>query len=331
MSTDKKTNLEVLKKIAPPSEFVEDRISVIIPFYGSFNTDRFFLTLDSVMAQKNVDLEVVVSEQGEFPQLEERIGDAKYIFGQHTPSAELSDFRPGLVRDIAIRNSGGEFIYTTDADIVFLNPFYLEVAYNLLKKDSNLVLNRPPMRRLPLVQFDSFKSAARTGIQDVVSYLDFSQDYFAFMDGRKIKVKVITRQPKEGYPEAEDYAKTFTAYYEEFERYIGDPSLKGKEPIIWNENRHCGGIFMRREQFDIVGGYCRDFINWGCEDSDLQWKLLQCFNSVRFPLSREYEVLHLDHPKGYFSPEMWKRNEAIASKRRDEGVVNSAIYDYKNK
>ena len=82
---------------------------------------------------------------------------------------------------------------------------------------------------------------------------------------------------------------------------------------------------FRREQFVSVGGYCEDFVNWGCEDSDLQWKFAEKYGIEFFP--DELEVIHLDHPKGYFSPEMWVRNEKIITQRKSEGVESAIRLD----
>lgn len=88
--------------------------------------------------------------------------------------------------------------------------------------------------------------------------------------------------------------------------------------MFWNENRHCGGNLFRMKQFKAVGGYSEEFINWGCEDSDLQWKFSQLYHLQFFP--ENLEVIHLDHPKGYFSPEMWAKNEEISRRRIEEGL-----------
>ena len=85
--------------------------------------------------------------------------------------------------------------------------------------------------------------------------------------------------------------------------------------------------FFRRKQFEIVGGYCEDFINWGCEDSDLQWKFKEVFDLQFFPEGKEFMVMHLDHKRGYFSPEMWKRNEKICSERKQKGILKVAKED----
>ena len=84
---------------------------------------------------------------------------------------------------------------------------------------------------------------------------------------------------------------------------------------------------MRRKHLDLVGAYCERFINWGCEDSDLQWKLGERFSLQFIPNEARFEVIHLDHPKLYFSKEAWKRNEAIADCRKRQGAYISIAQD----
>ena len=296
-------------------KFKKGLVSVVLPIYGDFDSRRAILSVESIRNQKGIDFEIIVSEQGELPKLKSELPqDVKYIFNEHVPSRELSDFNPGLVRNLAISNSEGEFIYTNDADILFLNENYLAEGISLLRKNPILALHRPPMRRLPIENFEHFWDMAnKGGITLAMKSLDLSQPYLATTDG-------ITRELKVVKKEGEYYQKTFTTSMDSFRRYLSDPFLKGKEPTIWTEDLHCGGNLLRKEHFEMVGRYCEDFINWGCEDSDLQWKLMQTTELGFFPYTKEFEVLHLDHERRYFSPEMWKRNESIENDRKIMGI-----------
>ena len=90
--------------------------------------------------------------------------------------------------------------------------------------------------------------------------------------------------------------------------------------MIWSEDLHCGGNLFRKEHFYQVGRYCENFVNWGCEDSDLQWKMTAYYDLQFFPKTEKFEVLHLDHSKDYFSSSMWNLNEEICAKRKTAGV-----------
>ena len=290
--------------------------SVVIPLYGQFDVARARASVESVLSQGGIDLEVVVSEQGEFPRFPETAG-VKHFFSYHKPQTELSDFNPGKVRNLGVLNSTGEFVYTNDADIVFSTIDYLSRAIEILESNRGHVLFRPRMRRLPIGDFTVFYEwVKKQGIIQAISRLDFGQNYIVTIDGAPRKVRVFEKEST--------YRKTFTAFEEDFQVFSGSNN-NGLEPMFWNENRHCGGNLFRREQFDTVGGYCEDFVNWGCEDSDLQWKLSDTYGIGFFP--DDFEVIHLDHPKGYFSPEMWSRNEKICALRKIEGVETAIKAD----
>jgi len=224
-------------------------VSVVIPIYGSFDERRAVASVSSILNQKDVDLEVVISEQGivpKFPSIDD--SRVKHIFNKHIPQENLSDFNPGRVRNLAIEQSTKEFLYTNDADVVFLNEYFLSKSLGLLEQDEFLSIKRPPMRRLPLDNFEKFWDIhTKDGIKGALSKLDFSQDYFATLDGILRNVKSVTK------PSDENYNKTFVAYMEDFQRYLSDDSLKGQEPKIWTENKHCGGNLLRRKHFEEVG------------------------------------------------------------------------------
>lgn len=304
-----------INKFLKKKDIKKGSISVIFPIYGKFDTERLLIAIESVKNQKNVDVEIIVSEQGRTPKLKNKLGgEIKYIFKKHIPKKNLSDFNPGKIRNDAIRISSGEFIYTNDSDIVFMDENFLEKCKKLLESDSNLVLYRPSMRRLPLENFCEFKKRVKEKrIFNAIDSLNLENEFIASTDKLKRDLKVVTKN-------TEEYLKVFTTSKDNFQRYVADSSLKGKEPKIWSENLHAGGNFFRRVHFEEIGGYCEDFINWGCEDSDLQWKFKQIFNLQFFPKINEFTVIHLDHKKDYFSSEMWKRNEGICAERKDKGI-----------
>lgn len=297
-------------------------ISVIVPVYGQFDINRALLAVDSARGQRGVNVELVVSEQGEYPRIQNRIDlPVKYVFTYHKPSETLSDFNPGLVRNLGVKISSGEFLYTNDADVLLLNPNFLATLRDAVIANPNLALYRPPMRRLPIDCFDEFCRRVKSdGVDKAIKSLNLNQPFLAITDDRLRELKVVTRQRNE-------YEKTFTAFMGDFQRYLADVSLKGSEPLIWAEDRYAGGNFLRRKLFYDVGGYCERFVNWGCEDSDLQWKLGQRYNLQLFPKEQRFEVVHMDHTRGYFSREMWQRNEVICAERKAKGVQGAIDED----
>ena len=109
--------------------------------------------------------------------------------------------------------------------------------------------------------------------------------------------------------------------------YDVDPSLRGSEPVIWNQVVHIGGLFAERERILAVGGYHDGFRVWGNEDTDLQWKLAVTGGVGILPDSERLEVLHLDHDKEYFLKDVWLRNKEIHARRRKRGVERAIRND----
>lgn len=300
-------------------------ISVVLPLYGSFDVQRSLIVIESIKLQKNVLTEIVVSEQGEqrrFPNVE----GVKYTFKYHRPQEHLSDFNPGNVRNLAIAKSTANLIYTNDSDIVFTDPNYLERSADFLQAEPNRVLYRPFMRRLPLNNFSTFCSwVSESGLEIAISKLHKNQEFLLKTSPDYREMKVFSKKSEEA-----NYTKTFASLIEDYQEYVrrglGSDEKLNFWPVYWNENRHCGANMFRRTHFENVGGYCEDFINWGCEDSDLQWKFRETLKLDFFP--EDLEVLHLDHPKGYVSPKMWAENEKACSQRRNiEGLKASIQRD----
>jgi len=116
-------------------------ISVVVPLYGKFNLARTLVSVQSILSQKDINYEVIVSEQGESPQFSEMPG-VKHIFRYHKPRTDLSDFNPGNVRNHAITLATGKYIYTNDADIVFLDPQYLAKSVESLHGSTERVFEK---------------------------------------------------------------------------------------------------------------------------------------------------------------------------------------------
>lgn len=302
-------------------------ISIVIPIYRDFNIQRILRCIDAIKFQKDVDVEIVVSEQGEarrFPKVE----GVKHIFTYHKPLPNLSDFNPGKVRNIAIMKSTKDYIYTLDADVIIPDPHFFKKILEILKKNPNKVLYRPFMRRLPLDNFEEFNSWCKSlGFETALKKLIINQNFLIKTSPEYREIKIFEKDSKEA-----NYRKTFTSLIEDYKKYVeerlGSDDNLNFWPVYWNENRHCGSNLFSRKQFLSVGGYCEEFVNWGCEDSDLQWKFREIYQLEFFP--PELEVIHLDHLKNYLSPVMWARNEEISTKRKKDGIKLAVEFDKKN-
>jgi len=301
-----------------------DEISVIIPIYGDFDIKRALICIDSIKSQKDVNVEIVVSEQGESRRFPE-IKGIKYIFNHYKPKKEVSDFNPGRIRNIAVMNSTKKYIYTLDADIVFPDPLFLKKSLDFLKEKPNRILFRPLMRRLPRDNFEEFDGWYDSlGFEAALKKLIINQEFLVKTSPKYIELKIFEKISKEA-----GYKKTFTSLIEDYKKYIEERLGSDEEfnfwPIYWHENRHCGSNLFKREQFMEMGGYCENFINWGCEDSDLQWKFRETYSLEFFP--DNLEVIHLDHSRKHISPKMWDENEKKSAQRKNEGVELAIKYD----
>lgn len=300
-------------------------VSVIFPIYGNFYADRLLLSIASARAQEGINVEIVVAEQGTVPTLEGKLDPSiTYLFQAHASGKDTGDFNPGEIRNRAIANASGEFIYTNDADVVFMNKRFLAKSLEILDQNPDMVLHRPPMRRLPIDNFDEFKKRANEhGLPATIASLNLGNEFLATTDHKERDVKVAVSN-------SEGDLRVRTTSKEDFDRYLSDSSLKENEHVIWSENVHYGGNFFRREQFESIGGYCERYINWGCEDTDLQWKFKNMFNLQLFPKIAEFTVLHLDHEKRYLLAETVRRNEGVFERRRQGGVYAAIKEDREN-
>ncbi len=289
-----------------------DLISVIIPVFKGFDNSRVLIAIDSLKSQRDVNIEIVVAEQSDEPSLADTRG-ITYVSVDPTKINNRHSI-PGMVRNLAVRSSFGNYVYNSDGDIVFPNNRFFYEILELIKTGKDIALYRPPMRRLPLSEFDYFRANwEKNGIENAVNGLDMTEKFIAKSPGSKSRIKSF-RKKESGK------IKTFLCTDEDYDEYMDVKNGKGTEPRFFTLDVHAGGTFMERRHFDQVGGFCEKFVAWGCHDADIQWKLRGILNLIEFPKDKEYEVLHLDHPRGYFDEEIWKINRALQQSRRERDV-----------
>lgn len=291
---------------------MKPQISVVIPIYGDFDSKRLELVLKACKNQKGIDLEAVVSEQNLEPQFEAVARKLEVTYVHTLP--ELAEdktplFNTGLVRNEGVQVSSGNFLYLTDADIVFIDKEYL-LHLTRLSKESNFTLIKPPMVRLLKPSFEKFYwSVQHLGVTSALLQLDLS-GYVTYIGPNNSKLRIIQRKNR-----------TLTISEDFFEKFKADSSLRLLAPTLFYDTAHIGGIFVPRQRFDSVVGYCERFYKWGYEDSDLQWKLAQIASIEEIPSQARFKVLHLDHPKSYFCPEQNEINRTIAEVRMQEQIL----------
>ena len=296
---------------------MNDKVSVLLPLYGTFDPEKVKMGIASLKNQKNIDLEISVAEQSTKPTL----SGIRGVTYEHSLPVFSSDgyLIPGLVRNLAAKNSSGNFIYNNDGDIIFGNPNYLNSLLQLIKKDEKLCLYQPAMRRIPLDNFVDFKNRfERGGIKKTIDDLDLSQPYGATYKDNFIKIRHFKKDNDGDVEISVATEKDHRAYHS------GDN--KGKEPFFYTLHIHAGGTMMARSQFEKIGGYCEDFAGWGCHDVDIQYKLKSLFNLQKIHKISDLEILHLDHQRGYFANPRWEKNKSLLIKRQSmpiENITNS--------
>lgn len=297
-----------------------DLISIIIPIYKNFDGSRLKISIDSLKNQKDVNLEIIVAEQSEYPTLNSKEG-ISYVF---VPQGKHIHANPGFVRNQAAKVVKGDYIYNSDGDIVYMNPFYLAEILELIKTGKEVALCRPSMRRLPIEDFNVFNSIyEKCGLQVALNSLNIEEPFNAKVPGSKNSIGFIKKKES-------GRIKTFLYSDSDFEKYKSNVNLQGSEPQYFTLAVHAGGTFMEKKQFDSIGGFCERFNAWGCHDADLQWKLRKKFNLIEFPNLPEYEVLHLDHERVYFNKKIWNENLKLQKLRREKNIDEIIKEDLKN-
>jgi len=293
-------------------------VSVVVPFYGTAQSQRLNLVAESVLSQKGIKLEFIVAGLNSAT----KIGYVSELLkcpGEEVPETT----RMGAVINNGIKLATGDFTYISDADIIFPNNHYLERLVQESNLGNGTSLKRPPMKRLLIQDFDWLYSMTTSqGLNQSLGELDFTEDYVVKPIGTNRVMRV--------FPKIENgKEKVFIASEAEFNEYISDESNKGSEPRYFNQDRHCGAIFTPTEALVNVGGYHEGFISWGVWDADVQWKLGNETGMKLIPKEGEFGVIHLDHEKGYFSKSKWEHDRKLQEKRRALGFEACISEDIK--
>ena len=221
----------------------------------------------------------------------------------------LQDIPRGLIYNQGIRRAQGEYIYLSDSDIVFPKGYFEKLIHTSEALDTPL--KRPMMRRLLLQDFERFYDLySSEGFEKAMDKLDYSQEFVVKTDTFPRDIRVF-RKWENGR------LKTFIISEKDFEEYTSNLKNKGSEPKFFNQERHCGATFARKSDIENLGGCCEGFISWGCWDADLQWKLEETYGISYMPR----EVIHLDHPKGYFNRDTWQTDRNFQEIRRTKGAL----------
>ena len=285
-------------------------VSVTFSVYGNFDYNRLRMAIKSVKMQKKCGIDIIVSEQNlesKLDGLDKELG-FELVYSKPEYINDELVFNAGGIRNKAIERVDSEFVYLNDADIVFYNESYL---FELLKlhKD-NVSLIKPPLLRLQEPEVNNFiDNVNDKNLDSVLGQLKRANKYLVSLESDELDLKISNKR-----------GRIFTTSWESYKEYLQNPSLKGYEPTFWFDTVHCGGIFTLTDCVREVGNYSKKYLTWGFEDSDLQWKLDQKFGCEMIPTEDRFNVLHLDHNKGYYSKEHKIINENIFKSRKERDI-----------
>lgn len=301
----------------------ENLLSVIVPVYGNVNVDHLEACLLSLKRQRGVSLEIVLAEQTfdteKYKSLAEKYA-ILYISDHLDENLSGRHFNSGRIRNVAIHKSNGQFVYASDSDILYYDPDYMAKIIRALCVSPYLVFEWPRMKHLVLEGqqgfYERFKETLIWNqiVPDLVSHGEWMYSY--------------KDCPPFQFREIEYSGRPMILREADFKVYIHNPGASAGWEQRWMlALRHDGAIAARRSQIDAVGGYAESFYQWGYEDYDLQWKLGELFCLVPLENYPEFEVIHLDHEKGWFDKLLFERNGFLHWKRRERTIAGAIIAD----
>ncbi|PLW80194.1 hypothetical protein C0585_03520 [Candidatus Woesearchaeota archaeon] len=273
-------------------------LTTFFTIYGNSHIDLASLTIESIKNQ-SIKSEILVVEVNEVRQVKNEGIEHVLI----KPSKKLT---PSLLKNIALKSIKTEYAYSTDADILFYERDYLE---KIIELASEGVAIKPSLKRFPIQE------------KDKLIELSNKQDFNEILQSLKINkyVASLSGSNHDIIPHLTGKRQATTTI-KEFNEYINHPSRRGREPFYFQLLYHAGAICCKTKLFKDVGGYFEGFINWGYEDKDLRLKLSKI--SPLIELKNDYEVIHVDHKRGYFCQDSFKRNTTLFDIRSKSDISN---------
>jgi hypothetical protein len=264
-------------------------ISVVVPVYGHFTRWRLLRTVLNAWIIQTVRPTVWLAYQGSETHeglLEKGCGAAHHIV--HLPfTASLPS--PGRVRNGVLGRVQTTYGYITDADVLPRRNDYLARCLGFSNNCGATAMIKPGMVRV-LASEASFcawydENHVRSVEESGQCIQVLREGYLSSLDAGEV-VQTI---------DDEIYCCT-KAEKELLAAYAGhEDDLK---ELIMKPRVHWGGIFARMDVIRDVGGYGEVYLEWGCEDDDLHYKLASTVGLKRLDLPDDPQpLLHLEHPR----------------------------------
>lgn len=270
---------------------------MLLPLFGNHRATQTLPAVCRAWLQQDVPCEVVVAIAA--GTAVSSIGDFVADGRIRIVPADRDSISPGPLRNLAASAARASVLYLSDADVAPLAGNFAEQALKLLK---DRALIQPWMYRLinpaqvsagPPFDLAVSGRACHVSVDADGRLVPLSGERFTWLTR-----SALAAMPPPG-----------TGWLNE------DGTPWPPVPFHW------GGIMVRRETFDAVGGYCSRYVGWGSEDDDLIAKLDGTVGTIRAwrAAPRRLACLHFEHPRSHTFAHS-RANDVLLAERLAAGV-----------
>ncbi|GIJ64296.1 hypothetical protein Vau01_118120 [Virgisporangium aurantiacum] len=248
-------------------------VSVVLPLFGDHPARHTLPAVAAAWLAQDVRCEVLVATAADTAVELSRDDRIRVLSGG--PPA------PGTLRNLAASVARAAMLYLGDADIVPVGADFLRRALALCANGDALV--QPWMYRLV--------NHAEIGTAP------------AWRDPGPVRACLVTgdRSGRLTPVPGERFHRIDRSLWAEPPPHLVNPA--DSPEMVFRCPFHWGGVLVRKDQFDRVGGYCTRYVGWGCEDDDLFAKLGTVTRLVHaWRAARTLRCLHFEHPRSYAGP-----------------------------
>ena len=267
-----------------------NKVSVVFSVYG-FEPDIKVKSICNSIKKQSISCDIILAEQSiKENQNTIRFCEENQIKYTHSVPNILANgnflFNPGRARNACLKALNTEYIYFSDCDIYFEDTCYLEKLLNYSINHPDIALIRPKIKRLSAESIHDFINHHQPCSYqlDMIEncYINYNKDEDTFSSSYPYERYSLIHNILHVSPSKEFQANIYNPlHFQEFQ---------------WSVLSHFGGLFCAQETFRNIGGYTEDYITWGMEDTDIQWKFdnysgIQLIDNV-IP---KHSLIHLEH------------------------------------
>jgi hypothetical protein len=271
----------------------QPQVTVALPLYGSHHAVEMIPLVAEMWLKQHVPCEVVVACARD---------PAEIGLGQMTGRSlrvvpANASLTLGALRNLAAMEARAPLLYHGDADVA---PRGCDFLSRALRLRGDGVLVKPWMYRCSnAVDFVHACTCTECGPDHACFLTSNSRGCLSAMPGERFgwEEAILWAYPPHAYGHVDEHPKKM--------RHV---------PFHW------GGVLVERHLFDLVGGYCEDYIGWGAEDDDLFVKLLHRAKIVQaWQSDPRLRCVHSEHPRAEVTPAV-EKNRALLVRRFKEGA-----------